>query len=495
MRLSSALKINGFIAIIIAASLVFSAAYASPDAPAAAETTITVDRQSFQQVTAYNQDLGLVKDIRAVNLSAGSNIVKFEDVASLIDPTSVHLRFLDGCCSIVEQNYQYDLVSQQALLQRYLGKDIALTVRLDDEAANNASTATISGKLLSFDGSSFIISDNNGRINVVPASEVALTSFSSLPSELLTRPTLTWRINNEGEAGPRQVEVSYLTRGVSWHANYVAVVNSDDSAIGLNGWITLDNQAGTAFRNATMKFVAGDVNIQSVEPALQDATDEANTSATAAGTGEAAVSESPFFEYHLYSVNATTTIRDKEMKQIRMLDVPEITVDKVYDYDIYPGIGTTDAASVVTSLSLNNTEQGGLGIPLPEGNIRIYKQDLDGQLQFAGEDGIGHTPRNENITLSVGKAFDIVAQTTLVNNTEPTQFSKTSIKSYEVSLRNHKDEAATVRVNLNSLESEWAIEDNNIPYVQKDASSVQFAVNVPEDSARVLRFTIVTHYP
>jgi hypothetical protein len=196
----------------------------------------------------------------------------------------------------------------------------------------------------------------------------------------------------------------------------------------------------------------------------------------------------------LYSVNATTTIRDKEMKQIRMLDVPEIIVDKVYDYDIYPSIGTTDAASVVTSLSLNNTEQGGLGIPLPEGNIRIYKQDLDGQLQFAGEDDIGHTPRNENITLSVGKAFDIVAQTTLVNNTEPTQFSKTSIKGYEVSLRNHKDEAATVRVNLNNLESEWTIEDSNIPYVQKDSFSVQFAVRVPEDSARVLRFTIITYY-
>jgi hypothetical protein len=184
------------------------------------------------------------------------------------------------------------------------------------------------------------------------------------------------------------------------------------------------------------------------------------------------------------------------MKQIQMLNVPLIDVQKIYEYNIPAYTETTDSIKVLTSLSFNNTQEHGIGMPLPAGTIRIYKEDIDKQLQFIGEDSIDHTPRNENVSLQVGNAFDIVGKTTLLNSTEPGTFSKISIKSYDVSLRNHKtDEDATIKVNVNGLQYDWRIENNSAPFKQKDASTVQFIINVPKASAKDLKFTVVTLYP
>jgi hypothetical protein len=300
--------------------------------------------------------------------------------------------------------------------------------------------------------------------------------------------------------------LSYLTSGINWNADYIAVLDKNDSNLSIQGWITLDNQAGTDFRNFTLKLIAGDVNLESVElyPSQNRYDEESAGMALPTPSGaeedQPAVSERQFFDYHLYSVNGTIDeINDHQTKQLKLFESENIGIDKTYMYDISADIlDVEDTIPVSISLSFNNTKENdnhGLGIPLPDGIMRIYKQsdnqkEMNENLIFIGEDRINHTPINENITLNVGDAFDIVGQTSLVSESNPSD--EINMKAYNVTLNNRSNQSVTVLVNVGELHDDWTILDNTVPFVRKDASTVEFSIPIQANSRTSIAYSIQT---
>lgn len=491
--------------------------------------TITNDSVSTS-LTAYNTGLGFVIDTEALNLSAGSNNITFEDVPLSIDPTSVYLEFMDECCNLLEQTFQYDLLNEQTLLRDLIGKEITLNLRLGGENTtssiqmNNSSTTaytpspSFTGKLLAYEGDNFIISTitQDGNVHIIPRDRINSISIESLPKDFVLEPTLNWKIFNQqqlqNKGNETLVQVSYLTGGLGWNSNYILVLNENDSAADIKGWITLDNISGKSFKNVILRFLAGDVSVQRHPSDLSFAEPEtgaADIPAESSIREQPSISEGQFFDYHLYIVNGTYDINDRESKQIDLLNARNVSVNKIYEYNI-PGLISSNREDIPVSISIgfNNTEQEGnnnndtddleLGTALPQGLIRVYKQTDEIQprqqltqpsLLFIGEDSIDHTPINENISLQIGNAFNILGRTTLVSERHPTE--DVSIGTYNVTLTNRNvNESATVLVNINDLFDDWRVLENTLPYEQKDATSIQFVIDLPINSQRSFNYTI-----
>lgn len=428
------------------------------------------------ELTVYNQDLALVKERRMLELPAGVGEVKFTDVAALIDPTSVWFRSLtDSKVKVLEQNYEYDVISQVKLLQKYLGQKIRLaTVKGESYEGYLVST-----------GANIIIASKpeGGEVKVINSEQIQGVFFPEMPSGLVVRPTLVWLLSNPNQARKQQVEVTYLTAGLSWKADYVATVNQNDDRLDLIGWVTLDNKSGSAYKQAKLKLVAGDVN-RVPEEVRPEATKVFLMRAAKEDVADAGFAEESFFEYHLYTLGRSTTIKNNQVKQVELLTSASIPVQKLFIYE-----GAVNPEKVKVMLELKNSEENNLGMPLPKGRIRVQKADSEGSLQFIGEDRIDHTPKDEKVRVYMGNAFDIKGERIRTEVREPNK--NTREESYRITLRNHKKEPVTITAveHLNRW-NEWQIIKKDHDFVKTEAGKAEFTVTIPADGEKVINYTV-----
>ena len=444
----------------------------------AAPLAITRETQTDVMVTIYNGNLGLVKDVRQMRLPIGLTEAQFMDVAALIDPTSVHLRSLGDPAGlkILEQNYEYDLLSSDKLLEKYVGR----TVRLyqSDGTFHEA-------RLLSTAGPVFEI---NGQIHLGHGGRLVLPA---LPENLVAKPTLVWLLRNQAAAGHR-VEASYLTGGVTWKADYVLVVNADDTRSDLTGWVTIDNKSGATYGNASLKLVAGDVH------RARDRRRDARALELAAktlSTREASrdFAEEGFFEYHLYTLDGRTTLKDQQTKQLSLMSAADVPVTKRLTYsgaqDYYRSAYGTPIANqkVAVLLELENRREHRLGVPLPRGKVRVYKADSGGSQQFIGEDWIDHTPRDERVKIKLGDAFDVIGERT------QKEWRKLAPGLWEVEweivLRNHKTQEQAVTV-IEPVPGDWQVVHATHAFEKPEAHTLRFTLAVPGDGAARLVYRV-----
>ncbi len=420
-------------------------------------------------LTVYNQNLALVRETRGLDFKKGINEMTLTDVAASIDPTSVHFKLAgSGNVDLLEQNYQYDLVSPDKILQKYLGKRVDVVMKNGD---------VFSGELLSSVGGFLTLRMPDGSLRLVNSAEQMSVTAPSLPEGLILVPTLKWLIDSEVD-GKKDAEISYLTDNISWHAEYIAALDKDDKNLQLSGWVSLDNRSGKTYRDAKLKLVAGD--IQRVKD--EDAYVRAVMYETMAKAPAAGFEEKTFFEYHLYTLGRKTTVADNETKQVSLFDPAETPVEKVYRYVAQEG--NTDVGVVV---KFKNSEENNLGMPLPAGKIRVTKADSDGSEEFLGEDRIDHTPRNEEVEIKVGNAFDIVGETATMESRRISD--RVRENTMQVKLRNRKTEAVTVMVQYN-VYGDWEITQSSHEYEKKNARLVEFPVQIAADKEAVLNFTV-----
>ena len=424
-------------------------------------------------VTIYNNNLALVREVRPLTFEKGMQQFHFVDVASQIDPTSVHFKSLSSSndISILEQNFEYDLVGTDRLLQKYIDQQIQAQIREGD---------AVSGTLLSSSSGDVIVQTDDGKIRAIKAANLESIVFPALPNGLMTRPTLVWLLNAK-KAGEQSCEISYLTTGISWHAEYVAVVNDKDTMLDLAGWVSVNNQSGAAYSDAKLKLVAGDVNRVSSPPQR-----EYKVMAMAMEADAAPFEERSFFEYHLYTMQRPATVKDKQVKQVSLFAPQTAAVSKIYSYD-----GERNQKKVNVTLELENSKANGLGMPLPKGKVRVYKNDDDGAQEFIGEDAIDHTPNDETIRLTMGNAFDIVGERVVKDVKKMSKRSRQ--QTVEITLRNHKEENVTVKV-IEHLYGDWEFVGGTPKVVKKTAERVEFSVDVPADGEKTFEYTVLLTY-
>jgi hypothetical protein len=423
-------------------------------------------------ITIYNQNLALVKDLRDLSFQRGRNEIKFTDVAAQIDPTSVHFKSLDypDKINLLEQNYQFDLVSSDKILEKYMDKEIQIKVKGEK---------IYQGQLLSY-SDNLTLKEKDGGIRIVNRSEVLDLYFPSLPEGLITRPTLVWLLESD-ISGKQKAEVSYLTSGINWHAEYVGVADKNDRTLEIGGWVSIDNKSGATYKDAKMKLIAGEIHRVEERRAVPMM---AKGLALEAAMAEVPFEEKPFFEYHLYTLTRLSTIKDNEIKQITLFPNQRVNVNKLFIYD-----GAREAKKVKVNLEFINSQKEGLGIPLPKGKIRVYKEDVDKSLEFVGEDLIDHTPKDEKVRVYLGNAFDIVGERTRTN------YNKISDdvweESYQIKIRNHKEERIEVLVVEHLYYyAEWKITKSNFDYIKKDAQTIEFKLPVEGDGETILNYTV-----
>jgi len=443
---------------------------------AGGQVVTTSDDQTEIAITVYNDGTGLVKDTREIDLPGGEVELKFMDVAATIDPTSVHFvsNSDPGSIEVLEQNYEYDLVDTTALFQKHIDKPIV--VRMEDGRE-------ISGILLSWSGG-YVVQTDAGLKILHDAVEVR---FEDLPDGLLTRPTLRWTLNVNRDA-MNEVEMSYLTTGMSWRANYVAVVGQDDDILDLSGWVTINNTSGANYYDAMLKLVAGDIH--RVQPEQRYSANLHALGYMNGASGGGGFEEESFFEYHLYTLQRPATVLNNQQKQISLMDGEEIGVQKIFVFSPgsrYYSAGETFEADIEVRLKFMNSENNGLGIPLPKGILRVYKEDSSGSLQFIGEDNIDHTPKDEEIEIFLGEAFDIVGERS-IRDRRSFDF-RTWEYDVEITIRNHKDDDVEV-VYWDRVWGDWSVTTSSLDWEQKDASTIEFKIPVEADGETVLCYTI-----
>jgi hypothetical protein len=447
----------------------------------------TIDDQQSVALTIYNSNLGLVKDTRRLRLPRGASQLRFMDVAQQINPTTVHIKSLTAsdAVSVVEQSYEYDLLNPQKLLDKYVGRELTLVLR---KLENNTEQLVPTRATL--------LSNNQGQVwqlgdqIVINPTNVAEIRFDRLPADLIAKPTLVWTLDNAG-AESHTVEASYLTTGLSWRADYVVVVNQSDTQADLNGWVTVNNQSGAAFRNAGLKLVAGDVNRVKDEREVAKVMRQMGAVAAAAPQQ---FEEQAFFEYHLYTLQRPATLKHNETKQISLLSAADFGIKKElvlsgqpHYYQGFNNPGEPIKEKVGVYVEFKNAKAQGLGQPLPAGVVRVYKADPAGAQQFIGESRIGHTPKDESVRVKLGDAFDVVAER---KQTDYKAIARRVFEyAYEIRIRNHKEEAVTVIVN-EPIGGDWEIVNSSFPAEKTAAFAARFSVPVAKDGEAVLSYRV-----
>jgi hypothetical protein len=449
--------------------------------------TTTEKDQSDLDVTVYNSNRALVRDVRQIHLSAGVFPLKFEDVAASINPATVHFRSLTDAAklSVVEQNYEYDLLDAQKLLQKYVGREITL-VRGEEEA-NSTKWVDVRATLLSDNNNAPVWKIGNEIVTGMPTNWYR---FPDLPGNLYSRPTLVWTLDNRG-ANAQKVEASYLADSVNWSADYVLTVTRDEKAADLDGWVTLTNNSGVAYRNAKLQLVAGELH--EVTPVMMARKTTAMAMAEAAPAAPQ-FSQENFSEYHLYSLERRTSIQNNESKQISLLTGTGVPVAKTlmvegqaYYYRNPQGIGNAIPQPVKVYYKFKNDQKSQLGMPLPAGIVRVYQADSKSGVQFVGEDRIQHTPKDETLKIYIGNAFDVVCER------KQTDYKKLAGNLYEmeyaITLRNHKDTAVTVEVR-EPVGGDWEVVNSNFKTEKLDATTIGFQVPVEKDGSATLTYRV-----
>lgn len=476
---------------LIFAVIVTCAAAVSGLAQAVEQTTTARDRQSVN-ITVYNSNLGLVRETRRLTLPAGRIALRFADVTAQIRPETVHLASLTAPSSlrILEQNYQYDLLNPAKLLDKFVGREVTLVLRRYQN--NTESFESVQATLLANNGGQ--VWRINGQIVINPTN-IAEIRFPDLPKNLVASPTLIWDLDNR-EAAPQNIEASYLTAGMNWRADYVLVVNADDTKGDLQGWVTLTNASGASFEDARLQLVAGDVNRVSEEQTYQVAKAMA---ARKDAVSESQFQEQGFFEYHLYTLQRPTTVNNNETKQVSLLEAAGFDVNKEfvlngqrYYYTGYNNPGAAIKEKVGVFIQFRNSQLNKLGMPLPAGTIRLYKKDDKGNQQFIGEDRIDHTPKDEDVRVKVGEAFDIVAERKQIDY-KVLASGHLYEYAYEIKIRNHKDGPVNVVVN-EPIGGDREIVSSTFQAKKTAAFAAQFTVPVSKDGEATLSYRVRVKY-
>jgi len=457
----------------------------------AAEIVSTLADQEEMAVTIYNDDLALVRDRRQVELPKGAAALALREVSARIRPETAMLRNLShpGGFAVFEQNFDFDLLTPGKLLEKYVGREVQVVRTHPQSGVDQAETATV---LAAGEGVVLKIGD---RIETgLPGRLV----FPAVPPNLRDRPTLVVELES-GAATRQQLELSYLTGGLGWHADYVAALSTDEKTLDLSGWVTLTNQSGAAYRNARLQLVAGDVNRVQEELRLQRAMVMEDARVKAAAP---AMAEESLFEYHLYTLQRPTTLKENQTKQVALLDAGGVPLRKEYRLagashyyqGRYGDLGEKLKVSVFVEFA--NRKEAQLGMPLPKGVVRVYKQDRSGQPQFIGEDRIDHTPENETVRLKLGDAFDVTA------NRKQTDFRKLGGDSrynyrfesaLEIVLKNAKEEAVTVTV-VEPVPGDWKMLSESHPHRKGSANAAVWQVPVPAKGEAVLTYRVEVSY-
>jgi hypothetical protein len=421
-------------------------------------------------VTVYNENLGVVRDKRTVEVEKGRATLRVTDVAAQIDPTSVHLT---GDLQVVEQNYAFDLASAEKILHRYLDQTVDV---LAEEGR------TYRGKLLAFDPVSLVLGGAGGgeEVTIVGREGVLDVRCPALPAGLITKPTLIWIVDG-APGGKADVELSYMTGGMSWHAEYVAVVAENDQSMDLSGWVSVENMSGATYPDAKLKLVAGAVH-RAARPLPIDMKGRQMDAESAMAAAPPQFVERGLFEYHLYELERPSTITDQEVKQISLFSPAHAQVKRIYEYD---GAWGTDQVKV--TLETENKESVGLGMPLPAGTVRAFKADKDRRLEFVGEDHIDHTPQGEKVKIRMGNAFDVKAERILADHRQISD--RVFEETVEIKLRNRKQESIEVVV-VEHPQGTWEILKSTHPHEKKEAYKVEFKVPVKPDEEAILRYTV-----
>ncbi len=463
------------------------------DARAAAapqERRSTLDDQQSVAVTIYNDELALVKDTRSILLDAGENRLALRDVSARMRPETAQLRSLSqpGAFDLLEQNFDFDLLTPAKLLEKYVGRNVRVVKTNPVTGAETVETAQV---LAATGGVVLRIGD---RIETGAPGRIV---FDGVPANLRDRPTLVTELVNK-RAGTQTVELSYLTGGLSWHADYVAELNADDSALDLNGWVTLTNQSGSAYPNAKLQLVAGDVNrVRDEMKMMEDA--RKLMSAPAPAMARNAVAQESLFEYHLYTLGRPTSLADNQTKQVALLDATAVAVRKELLFsgnDFYyrssvGEIGQKLKAGVFVEFT--NSEKAHLGVPLPKGVVRVYKRDSAGNAQFIGEDHVDHTPKNEKVRLHLGDAFDVTAdkkQTDFKRRETTNRASYVFESAYEIVVRNAKTEPVHVTVR-EPVPGDWTMLEQSLPGTKVAAGTAEWHLDVAPGGSTTLKYRVL----
>jgi hypothetical protein len=450
------------------------------------EPAITTQKDQVDlAVTVYNSNIALVRDVRQIHLPSGLFPLHFEDVAASINPATVHFRSLvdPAKLNVIEQNYEFDLLDPQKLLQKYVGKEVTL-VRAEKDAG---STRWVETKAV-------LLANNNGPVwkignEIVTGMPADSYRFPDLPENLYSRPTLVWMLENRG-AESQRVEASYLTSNMNWSADYVLTVGRDEKTADLDGWVTLVNNSGVTYSNAKLQLVAGQLN--RVEPPMNGRAMAGAVAMEAKAAPQ--FGQESFSEYHLYTLGRRTSIQNNESKQISLLSGSGVPVEKYllvegqqYWFRNPQGIGNPISQPVKVLYRFKNDEKSTLGMPLPAGTVRVYQADSKGGIQFVGEDHIDHTPKDETLKIHVGNAFDVVCER---KETDYKKISSNTIElEYQITLRNHKDSAVTVEVR-EPIGGDWEVQNSNFKWTKLDATTLGFSIPVEKDGTATLDYRV-----
>ncbi|NUZ06004.1 DUF4139 domain-containing protein [Piscinibacter koreensis] len=464
---------------------------AAPIAAQPPERRSTLADQQAVAVTIYNEDLALVKDARRVGLDAGANRIALRDVSARLRPETALLRSVSspGSLEVLEQNFDFDVLTPAKLLEKSVGSTVRVVKTHPTTGAETVETAQVLGVS---DGVVLRIGD---RIETgVPGRIV----FDAVPASLRDRPTLVTDLRSR-QAGSQDVELSYLTGGLSWQADYVAELSADERTVQLNGWVTLTNRSGTTYRNAKLQLVAGDVN--RVRDVMRKASMERMVM-SAPAAAPAPMAQEALFEYHLYTLGRPTTLAENQTKQVALLGASGVPVKKElvlrggdhYYRSALPEIGQKLKAGVYVEFA--NRENAGLGVPLPKGVVRVYKRDSAGNAQFVGEDRIDHTAKNETVRLHLGDAFDVTAdkKQTDFKRREPTNRASYVYESaYEIVVRNAKAEAVQVTVR-EPVPGDWTMLEQSAPHTKVAAGAAEWRLEVPAGGSTKLTYRVMVRY-
>jgi hypothetical protein len=446
----------------------------------------TLKDQVDLSVTVYNSNMALVRDVRQIHLQTGLFPLRFEDVAASINPATVHFASLTNPAklNVVEQNYEYDLLDPQRLLQKYVGREITVVRQVQEAGATKWVETT-----------ALLLSDNSGPVwkignEIVTGMSADSYRFPDLPENLYSRPTLIWTLENRG-ADAQRVEASYLTKNMNWSADYVLTVGRDEKAADLDGWVTLVNNSGVAYDNPKLQLVAGEVH--RTEPAVNGRV-HAEIDVLPRAASAQAFEQENFSEYHLYTLARRASIRNNESKQISLLTATSLPVEKYlsvegqqYYYRNPQGIGNGIAQPVKVYYRFKNENRAGLGMPLPAGTVRVYQSDSTGSVEFVGEDSINHTPKDENVRIYVGNAFDVVCERKQMDYKKLAP--NLSEMEYQITLRNHKDGPVMVEVR-EPVGGDWEVLNANYKSTKLDSSTIGFSIPLEKDATATLDYRV-----
>jgi hypothetical protein len=471
------------------------------------------DPQQFiaQQRQGYNPQFawqvpgfGVVKEVRAIALKPGLNEVRFTDVAQFIDPTTVSFADLTdpGGTAVLEQNFEFDLISPDKLYEKYIDRDVTLVSTRDGHAAEST------GRVLAVNGGMFIIQTagpSGGGIEFITQGSGQI-KLPPLPLDgLVTKPTLVWKLSAQ-QPGRHQIRTAYQTSGMTWRADYNVVLNASDTKADVGAWVTLMNLSGAGYRDARLKLIAGDV--QKVQPGRDLYRARMEMADAVAGAAAPGFEEKTFFEYHLYTLPRRTDILASATQQLTLFPTASnVAVEKVLVYYGLPegqhwlfpapqtdrNLGNQSNPKVDVYVRFRNEKENNLGVPLPKGKVRVYKQDdADGTLEFIGEDLIDHTPRDEEVLVKLGQAFDVVGERTQTNFTIDMP-RRTITESYRIQIRNHKDAPGAVKVIIKEnlfRWSNWQITDHSHEFEKVDSRTIHFTVEAPNDGEATVTYTV-----